>query len=228
MSLKLIKIQKNKKRWKQYEIDFLKDNYKKIDINDLIIKLGRNKNSIIKKASRLKITKVGWTKKEDNFLKDNYNKYTHYILANMLNKSITGISNRLMFLKLKKSKKDLAFMQFKANKKYSKGKEHWNWKGGKMKSIYGYNLIYCPEHPYAKSNYVFEHRLVIECEIGRFLKPEEIVHHINKIKTDNRIKNLMLLPNKKEHAKIHYQQQKERKNINILEKFKKIEEATKW
>ena len=55
-------------------------------------------------------------------------------------------------------------------------------------------------HPYKnKRGYVFEHRLVIEKQIGRFLKPEEACHHINTIKDDNRPKNLMAFKTQATH-----------------------------
>lgn len=44
----------------------------------------------------------------------------------------------------------------------------------------GYILVYCPEYPEAKKNgYVLEHRFVMANHLGRPLKPEEHVHHIN-------------------------------------------------
>jgi transposase len=58
----------------------------------------------------------------------------------------------------------------------------------------GYVLIYKPEHPRAdKRGYIPEHTLVMEQDIGRYLKPNEVVHHINGIKNDNRIENLKLM-----------------------------------
>lgn len=72
------------------------------------------------------------------------------------------------------------------------------WRGGR-KMCKGYALLYRPDHPHAVGNYVLEHRLVMEKHIGRYLRPEEVVHHKNKNRADNRICNLQLFASNGEH-----------------------------
>lgn len=54
----------------------------------------------------------------------------------------------------------------------------------------GYVLVYVPEHPKSFRGWYYEHRLVLEQNIGRFLEQWETVHHINGNKQDNRVSNL--------------------------------------
>jgi hypothetical protein len=82
------------------------------------------------------------------------------------------------------------------------GERHPYWKGG-ITNHMGYIRIYHPDHPFAKKQYVFEHRFVAEKILGRYLDPEERIHHINEIKDDNRPENLYLFDSMKEHCKYH-------------------------
>ena len=77
------------------------------------------------------------------------------------------------------------------------------WKGGKTHDG-KYVLVRSAGHPRAKFNgkYVAEHVLVMEKHIGRYLFPNEVVHHINENKKDNRIENLQLMT-RSEHMKTH-------------------------
>jgi len=83
--------------------------------------------------------------------------------------------------------------------------ESSNWKGGKWKMRIGYICVLSREHPFCnKQGYVYEHRLIMEKCIGRYLKPKEVIHHINEKRYDNRVENLMLFPNDIAHRKIRH------------------------
>jgi hypothetical protein len=43
----------------------------------------------------------------------------------------------------------------------------------------------------------------METQLGRYLRPEEVVHHMNHDRSDNRVENLMLLPNQAAHMRQH-------------------------
>ena len=78
-----------------------------------------------------------------------------------------------------------------------------NWEGRQRKTLNtGYIAIYYPEHPFNNKNYVLEHRLLMENHLGRYLNPEEVVHHLNENKTCNKIWNLFLC-SVSEHTIIH-------------------------
>lgn len=82
-------------------------------------------------------------------------------------------------------------------------KKNPNWRGGKRFHEGGYVEVYCPNHPNANvRKCVYEHQLVMENHIGRYLEKGEVVHHIDGNKQNNNISNLLLLTNS-DHAKLH-------------------------
>ena len=86
-----------------------------------------------------------------------------------------------------------------------KGKNNPNWKGGILLSDKGkgYKLIFSPKHPLTnKMGYVQEHRLIMEKSLGRYLEKNELVHHKNGKKQDNRIENLQIITHS-QHSALH-------------------------
>ena len=89
---------------------------------------------------------------------------------------------------------------------HEKGKKHPHfrsgpqWKGGRRITSWGYVKIRDTDHPFCDCDgYVFEHRLIMEKHLKRYLKPSEQVHHINGDILNNDISNLKLFKSNSEH-----------------------------
>lgn len=72
------------------------------------------------------------------------------------------------------------------------------WKGGKKINKDGYVCIRVYGR---KQRYYLEHRIILEKYIGRVLLYTEIVHHINSVRTDNKVKNLMIFNSHSAHSR---------------------------
>jgi hypothetical protein len=78
----------------------------------------------------------------------------------------------------------------------NKGAKNPMWKGGiKRSGKYIYLTI-------ANGIYIGEHRYLMEKFLGRKLKSDEVVHHINYRRDDNRIENLVVM-SKTAHSTFH-------------------------
>lgn len=53
--------------------------------------------------------------------------------------------------------------------------------------------------------YINRAKMVMEQQLGRSLKPGEVVHHVNGDKQDDRPENLQLFANRSEHVRFHHQ-----------------------
>ncbi len=81
-----------------------------------------------------------------------------------------------------------------------RGENNHQWKGG-WTTKSGYIYVYMPDHPNANGDgYIAEHRLIMEKHLGRHLAKEEVVHHVNGLRWDNRIENLEVLDKHKHHS----------------------------
>ena len=93
--------------------------------------------------------------------------------------------------------------------KHRRGNQHYNWSGGRVLSSHGYVKVQVgTTHPFADPNgYAYEHRLVLAAA-GIAFESDDVVHHKNGDKTDNRLANLEVLHRSDHNA--HHLQGRER------------------
>lgn len=83
-----------------------------------------------------------------------------------------------------------------------------NWIGGIVEDTQGYIETKIPEGcrfscMKQENGYIKMHRLIMAEYLQRPLRGEEVVHHKNEIRSDNRIENLKLLDNTGIHTILH-------------------------
>lgn len=116
--------------WSVEEIEFLKENYKNLDISTLVYNLNHTKDSIRWKAGELNLTQNRlWNSEEIEYLKDNYrnldintlvdnlnhNKDSIYVKASALNLTKEWAKEEIGFLKNNYASSDVDFLKFNLN-----------------------------------------------------------------------------------------------------------------
>lgn len=163
---------------------------------------------------KVKVRKSKYPELNDKeWLKKEYidNKKSIRQIAIDINATVGAVNSAIRWLGIETRKSREAYSLKFPNGRF--GENAGNWQGGKRKAGSGYIMLYKPKHPNCTlEGYVMEHRLEMEKEIDRYLEKNEIVHHINGKKDDNRIKNLELTV-KGEHTKQHFKDSFEVKEI---------------
>ncbi|MEE5181020.1 HNH endonuclease [Bacillus subtilis] len=68
----------------------------------------------------------------------------------------------------------------------------------------GYITVYMPSHHRAKANgMVYEHIVEVEKKLGRLLKENEVVHHEDENRQNNKIENLFVFKSASDHTRFH-------------------------
>jgi hypothetical protein len=77
------------------------------------------------------------------------------------------------------------------------------WKINSIVSKGNYLYAVVPNHPHrTKNNYVLLHRVIMENYLGRLLKRNEVVHHIDENGKNNKLSNLKLM-SIEDHNRLH-------------------------
>ena len=141
-----------------------------------------------------------WSLDEIHELKKLYNELDNEQLEEHFNRTFLSIYKKARKIGLRKTPE----MEFINRSRARIGAKSSSWKGGKKRNAKGYILVMTKGHPRADQfGYVMEHIVVAENQIGRFIGCDEVVHHINGIKDDNKIENLQVM-GRGEHTILHH------------------------
>jgi hypothetical protein len=172
--------QRVNKRWSEEEIEFIRENYKKLTVKEIADELKRTPRGVRGKIERIGIKleplkrnqKYKWTKEDVKFIKDNYKVLTDKKIAKKINKSKAAVCRKRLNLGLRKQTGE-PYIHSDYYVRSENGKKIW------------------------------VHIEVAEEKLGRKLKEKEMVHHIDGNKLNNHHNNLYVCRDRKEHQQIH-------------------------
>lgn len=118
--------------------------------------------------------------------------HTQAVIAERLGLSVSAIERRIRKLGLETAR---------TGPRAGSGHRQ-KWAGGRNLDKHGYVQVWAPLHPHANSSaYVFEHRLLMEVLLDRYLRPKEVVHHKNDHPRENYSENLERFDDNASHLK---------------------------
>ena len=214
--------------------EFLKKEYieKKLSTSQIARKINCNTSTIYSRLIKYKIPIR--TVKEATKLCKHHEKYNIDInkIRNLYWKRKFSISKIAKYLKHSESVIYYRMIKYnirrrdisQANKGISRprmsGPLNSRWKGGRRKDKDGYIILW---NANSKYHYVLEHRDIMEKELKRKLNSNELVHHLNGIRDDNRIENLVIVNshNHERHTLLKLAKKRIKELEKQLEKFKK-------
>lgn len=167
------------KEYSEAEKEYIREHYPELGAKGCAEVLGRPRNSVQYMAQKLGVRQYvskPWTDEEIQFLRNNFPSKAGNYCAKALNRSFHAVH---------KMKEKLGI--------------ELDIKGWYI-DVQGYKVI-TPN----RETKLYEHRLVMEEELGRPLKSSEIVHHIDGNKKNNHPDNLMIMT-RSEHMKEHHEE----------------------
>lgn len=146
-----------------------------------------------------------WTPEETKLLISNYGTATNERLAELFpDKTPYAIYKKAYKLGMRKSPE----VEWQNRSNARKGEKSSSWNGGIKKTAKGYRMVLRPGHHRADRNgYVMEHILVFEQATGIIVPDNCCIHHLNGVKSDNRIENLCMMT-RNAHTVFHHTGQK--------------------
>lgn len=171
---------------------FIIDNFNNMTLVDIAKHLDRRSDFIggwARKLGLRKLKMVPWTKEEEQVIKDNFPKWG-------ADKCVALLNNTRTREQVHWKAKRLGIYCDMTQQRINLGIKHNNFEKNKSYGICGYIIVNINGHVRTEQDLIAEKILV------RKLASNEIVHHINEIKDDNRPENLSVLT-RSDHIKYH-------------------------